>query len=140
VKRFYSLRKHEIPVKVSLEEVNEQCKIAFSDSQEETTIREISVRCTSDAISILRSGYSLQSSIDKSMTWNSYHDVDYGDFDSLKPFVETDSAVRTKTRIPVLLCDLLDSEQEHLELVLTHDEANCPVMKDGFLDMGRAGE
>ncbi len=136
LRRFYNVRRQHIPVEVTLEEENDYCKIVFSETEEQSRIHEMNVRSISETTSILRSGYSLQSTIDNDMTWNLFQDIDYGKFDSLKSLVETDAAIRTKLRIPTLLCDLFDSGQEQLKLILTHDETNCPILKDGIIEHG----
>ncbi len=132
INRFYILRKQIIPVEISLKQKGSGCIISFTDSENYTTIHEVEIESVPDAITTLRAGYLFQTTIDNFMTWNVYHDIEYGDFEALKPLVETSTALRTRTKIPSLLQNMLEPEDDRIKLVLTHDESNCPVVKRGM--------
>jgi len=89
---------------------------------------------TSELLSILRrplvEGLPLQNSQKPHilMTWNLYEDIEYDNLLILRPYVERRRPyIDIRVPLPITCEELLGREQTKLELVISHDDAACPI-------------
>jgi hypothetical protein len=110
--------------------------IHFEAEREQIDMRV--VHRTSDLLHILRvplvEGIPLQSSQDPDvyLTWNPYEDVDYGELQLLRPYVERKTPyVHVRVPLPMTSRELLERPPEELKITISHDESECPIIDGG---------
>ncbi len=96
---------------------------------------------TSDLLELLRrpmvDGVSLQSS-KKSREyymWNPYKDIDYGELQLLRPYVERRTPfINVRLPLPLTAKELTSREVEYETMIIRHDESLCPIAQ-GIAEM-----
>lgn len=98
---------------------------------------------TAELIALLRTplteGVPLRSSQDSSvgMTWDPYRDVIYNELQLLRPYIERRTPyVNVEVPLPSNCHVLLARPKETLEVVVSHDEAHCPIAEGVANDHG----
>jgi hypothetical protein len=93
------------------------------------------VNRTSDLLSILRrpliEGIPLQSSQDPTVyiTWNPYEDIDYGELQLFRPYVERRTPfVHVRVPLPLTSDDLLSRNGIEVPVTIGHNDASCPLV------------
>jgi hypothetical protein len=130
------LRKNILSVQCTLGIDSGMYTIRFEAEREQIDMRV--VHRTSDLLHILRmplvEGIPLQSSQDPDvyLTWNPYEDVDYGELQLLRPYVERKTPyVHVRMPLPLTSRELLERPPAELKIVISHDESECPIIDGG---------
>jgi hypothetical protein len=121
-------------VKVSLEREDSQCIIRFLSLQDDE-IHHLRVHSTPDLVNVLRwplLGRRPRRTDDGDLlVWNPFSDIDYGEFETIRPYVETNAPRDVGRHLPQTIGGLIESkEEETLRLVLSHDDDSCPLVQD----------
>ena len=124
-------------VKINLTRENSICNVQFQDEKDDELIHRIQIRSVPDLIAVLRtplSENSLRTTDGDILTWNPFIDIEYGEFESIRPYVETNAPRDVGKPLPQIIENLLNvNEEEVLQLVLAHDRKSCPLaLKTGF--------
>jgi hypothetical protein len=111
--------------------------IRFESEREQIDIRV--VHRTSDLLHILRTplveGIPLQSSQnpDVYLTWNPYEDIEYGELQLFRPYVERKTPyVHVRVPLPLTSKELLEQPPSELKINISHDESECPIIDSGI--------
>ncbi len=107
--------------------------VRFEEGREQIDMRV--VYRTSDLLHILRmplvEGIPLQSSQDSDvyLTWNPYEDIDYGELQLFRPYVERKTPyVHVRVPLPMTSRELLERPPAEVEIIIFHDESECPIV------------
>ncbi|TFG31818.1 hypothetical protein EU527_11555 [Candidatus Thorarchaeota archaeon] len=127
------LKEMKKDVKVSLERDDIGCRILLQNIIDDELIHLVGVQSVPDLITILRLPFSENSTLradDGSLlTWNPFMDIEYGDFDLVRPYVETNAPREVGKQLPQIVEELFETEEEQvLYLVLGHDREKCPIV------------
>ena len=123
---------------------NAQCVLGIDDGMyiisfvsDDEVLDEQHFINTSDVIQLLRrplvEGVPLQSSVDVGvyLTWNPYEDIRYEELQLLRPYVERKTPfVYARVPLPVSSEELLERNVEEVDIVVSHDENECPMVDD----------
>jgi hypothetical protein len=121
-------------VKVSLEREKSQCIIRFLSLQDDE-IHHLRVQSTPDLVNVLRwplLGRRPHRTDDSDLLiWNPFSDIDYGEFETIRSYIETNAPRDVGRHLPQTISGLLESkEEETLRLVLSHNHESCPLVQD----------
>ncbi len=123
---------------VSLDIDSEGYVVSFCDLDDGELVDKRVIQRTSELIALLRTpvvtGLPLRSSRDSEvyLTWRLYDDIDYGELQLFKPYVERKTPfVHVRMILPQTASDLMSRDVEHITLTVTHDESLCPVKNNG---------
>ncbi len=126
-------------VSLTLHSVSDQCKVSFTSEKAADILHEVTVQGTADLIDLLRwplkNGGPMPIRNSARLYWSPFEDIEYGEFDAIRPFVETKAPHDVKRTLPPLVKDLHElSETLTVTAVLTHDEELCPLVNREISD------
>ena len=118
---------------------DEMYSVSFTCDDETLDVQHF--RDTSEVIELLRrplvEGVPLQSTKEPNhyFTWDPYRDIDYGELQLFKPYVERKTPfVHIRAPLPLSCQELLELPSECVSIQIAHDNAVCPVA-DGSSDV-----
>jgi len=127
-----------VPTKCTLDVEENHYVARFHNEDGEELLEERTIQQTSELIALLRrpmvNGLPLQSSKRPAtyLTWNPYNDIDYDKVQLLKPYVERKTPyIHVVMTLPATAKALLNFEVKHETLIVTHDDALCPIAGRG---------
>ncbi|MHA2211669.1 MAG: hypothetical protein ACW992_00755 [Candidatus Thorarchaeota archaeon] len=123
-------------VRVTLSRGYIGCEVVFSTPESDVVVHSVEVQGTSDLIDLLRwplkTADALQIPNGLLIRWNPFHDIEYGELESIRPFIETTAPELAEREIQPLVSELFSVEDEdELKIVLYHDEFSCPLYANG---------
>jgi hypothetical protein len=131
------IHQHIISVECELSISSDNYSISFQVDGEELETRFFEL--TSDLLQILRrplvEGVPLQSTKNPShyFTWNSYEDIEYGELQLLKPYVERRRPyVHVTVPLPHSCQELLERDSVEVEIIIGHEDEACPVVDGSY--------
>jgi hypothetical protein len=69
--------------------------------------------------------------------WDPFSDIEYGELECIRPYVETTAPKLVEKPLPALLTELVDPTKEGtLRVILVHDREHCPLEEDGQSNHG----
>ncbi|MFW9886877.1 MAG: hypothetical protein ACFFER_01770 [Candidatus Thorarchaeota archaeon] len=135
------LRQHVLGVRCELGIESGMYAIAFELDGE--LIDKRIVHRTSDLLQILRrpliEGTPLQSSPSSNayMTWNPYQDIEYGELQLLRPYVEKKTPyVHVRVPLPQTCQKLIEQPPMEMAVIISHDESECPIIDGSAMAHG----
>ncbi len=120
-------------VKVTLEREKSICDVQFRDENDDELVHRVQIQGVPDLITVLRAplsnAYNLRTKNGDILMWSPFTDVEYGEFGSVRPYVETNAPRDVGKSLPQTIEKLFEtSEKEVLQLVLGHDKKSCPLV------------
>ncbi|RDE16107.1 MAG: hypothetical protein C4K48_02380 [Candidatus Thorarchaeota archaeon] len=121
------------PVKISLERKNAFCNIRLQQPTDDGLIHLVGVQSVPDLINTLRLPFqehrTLRLEDGSQLSWNPFTDIEYGEFEIIRPYVETNAPRDVGRSLPKSIEELVETgEEQTLELVLGHDQSSCPLL------------
>ncbi len=128
-------------IAITLAMENDVCKVVFGDSEDDTAIHEVAITSTSDLIGLLRwparFGVPMSTPNAHPIEWDPFNDIEYGELECIRPYVETSAPKLVGKPLPALLTDLVEPIKERtLRIILVHDREHCPLEEDGQSNHG----
>jgi len=133
VHRFVSQKSVPKNVKISLEKEGAYCNVRFLDLMENKEIHLLKIQSTPDLVNFLRLPISERrhhrTDDGELVIWNPFTDIDYGEFEIIRQYIETNAPRDVGKHLPQTVDGLIESkEEESLRLVLSHDNNSCPLV------------
>lgn len=121
------------PVKISLERENAFCNIRLQQPTDDGLIHLVRVQSVPDLINTLRLPFQEQRTLriedGSQLSWNPFTDIEYGEFEMIRPYVETNAPRDVGRSLPKSIEELMEAGEERtLQLVLGHDQSSCPLL------------
>ena len=121
------------PVTVRFERVEEGCQLVFIETENEEVLQTVTLEYTADLISLLRwpmieSG-PMYTDSGKYVIWSVFDDIEYEEFDFLKPFVTFKASRSAPEELPERISQFFD-EAETIAVGIEHDQSVCPMVTD----------
>ncbi|MGY5853919.1 MAG: hypothetical protein RTU92_10160 [Candidatus Thorarchaeota archaeon] len=118
------------PVSVHLMMKDNVCQVLFQDP-DDIILQDIKVEYTSDLIGLLRwpiaKSKAMYIDAGVHVTWNIFHDIDYGELEFIRPYVAYKAARTTPEWLPERVIQFFD-ESETIEVSIEHDHSICPLV------------
>jgi len=128
-------------IAITLSMETDACKVVFGDSEDNIAIYEVAITSTSDLIELLRwparFGVPMSTPNALPIMWNPFNDIEYGDLECIRSYVETTAPKLVEKTLPPLLIDLVEPiEEGPLRVTLVHDQEHCPLAEDEHSNHG----
>jgi hypothetical protein len=119
---------------LTLDGENYIVKFHSSEPDEDTILETLVFERTQELVDFLRLPFSVGGPIgvdgenSHQYTWNPYTDIQYGDLDILRPYIERKKPfVSTRITPPETASELIQSETATVNLEIKHDTHQCPI-------------
>ncbi len=133
LRRYIDSVSSPIPVTVKLEKVEDGCEVMFIESEREEVLQTVTLEYTADLLSLLRwpmieSG-PMYTDSGEYVTWSVFDNIEYEEFDFLKPFVTFKASRSAPEELPERISQFFD-KAETIAVDIEHDHSVCPMVTD----------
>jgi hypothetical protein len=119
--------------KVAVRDMETGCEVRFVDEADDVVVQTVKVEGTPDLVRLLRQPLGIEKPLrtgkGEFIIWDPFADIDYGEFESVRPFVETGAPRGVGRALLPRVHEITEPREEiPLELILKHDNENCPLV------------
>ncbi|UCH04012.1 MAG: hypothetical protein JSW05_10570, partial [Candidatus Thorarchaeota archaeon] len=133
LKRLVDERRALTRVRVAVHDTETGCEVRFVDDTNDVVVHTVEVEGTPDLVRLLRRPLAIERPLrtgkSEFIIWDPFADISYGEFESIRPFVETGAPRGVGRTLLSRVHEITEPREEiPLELILKHDHENCPLV------------